>query len=192
MSGVGAKPPIQRNWVSVVFNSASTRIDDTASPGIAAKSPKSTQRPQARPTTIHRPAPPIDMVSAVARSAPYSATRGRINTTLKDAMRLSPYYPDWFLKELGRAYFQIGRFDEAVASLELRHRRSTTDADSQILLAASYAATGKGDEARTTLSAFLEKRPYYTVKHYADGEFYRDPDHLKGVLDALRKAGLPE
>ncbi len=107
-------------------------------------------------------------------------------------MRLSPYYPDWFLKELGRAYFQIGRFDEAVASLELRHRRSTTDADSQILLAASYAATGKGDEARTTLSAFLEKRPYYTVKHYSDGEFYRDPDHLKGVLDALRKAGLPE
>ncbi len=74
----------------------------------------------------------------------------------------------------------------------LRHRRGTADADSQILLAAAYAAAGNDREARTTLAAFLEKRPYYTVKHYAEGEFYHDPGHLKWVLDALREAGLPE
>ena len=112
--------------------------------------------------------------------------------SLQSAMRLSPYYPEWFLKELGRAYFQSGRYDDAIDALKQHLRRNPEGGGAQILLAAAYAAKGQDEQARLAMDAFLETRPYYTLKHYAEGEFYRDPDDLNRVLDALRTAELPE
>ena len=60
------------------------------------------------------------------------------------------------------------------------------------LLAAAYGAAGQLDDARAALKKFLEPRPYYTLKLYAAGEFYKNPADLERVLDGLRKAGLPE
>ncbi len=112
--------------------------------------------------------------------------------TIKSAMRLSPYYPDWFLKELGRAYFQLERYEDAIKVLEEGLKRNSNNPEARILLAASLASARRHEEARTTVSAFLKSRPGYTVKQYARGEYYKNPAHLKRVLDALQKAGLPK
>jgi adenylate cyclase len=110
----------------------------------------------------------------------------------KEAMRLSPIYPDWFLSELARAYFLTGRYDEATDALQQRLQRDPTSGEALILLAASESAAGRMDTARDALGKFLEPRPAYTLSQYASGEFYKSPDNLKPVLDALRKAGLPD
>ena len=110
----------------------------------------------------------------------------------KEAMRLSPIYPDWFLSELARAYFLTGRYDEAIDALQLRLQRDPNSGEALILLAASESAAGRLDDAKDALGKFLEPRPSYTLSHYARGEFYKSPDDLKLVLDALRKAGLPD
>ena len=110
----------------------------------------------------------------------------------KEAMRLSPIYPDWFLSELARAYFLTGRYDEAIDALQLRLQRDPNSGEALILLAASESAAGRLDDAKDALGKFLEPRPTYTLSHYARGEFYKSPDDLKLVLDALRKAGLPD
>jgi tetratricopeptide (TPR) repeat protein len=111
---------------------------------------------------------------------------------LHKAMRLSPYYPDWFLGELGRAYFQLGQFDAAIRSLNDRLVRSPDNGEALVLLAASFSAAGREAEARAALTRFLEPRPAYTVRDYAAGEFYRDRADLERVLAALRRIGLPE
>lgn len=121
----------------------------------------------------------------------YSGEPERAITSVREAMRLSPHYPDWFAGELGRGLVLTRRYDEAVQALKLRLERNPTSSEAQILLAAAYAAAGREEEARAALSTFLAERPSYTVEHYAAGEFYRDRADLNRFLDALRKAGLP-
>ncbi|MGH6946323.1 MAG: tetratricopeptide repeat protein, partial [Kiloniellales bacterium] len=111
---------------------------------------------------------------------------------IKDAMRLSPIYPDWFLSELARACFQTGRYDDAVEVLEWRLRNDPNSGEALILLAASQSAAGRPEKAKVALARFLAPRPAYTLGHYASGEFYKKAEDLNRVLDALRKAGLPE
>ena len=113
-------------------------------------------------------------------------------TALKEAMRLSPLYPDWFLGELGRAYFQTGRHEEAIEVLTERLRQNPDSGEALVLLATAASAAGRPEQARQALAEFLEPRPSYTLAQYADGEFYKDPEDLQRVLDALRDAGLPE
>jgi TolB-like protein/DNA-binding winged helix-turn-helix (wHTH) protein len=110
----------------------------------------------------------------------------------KEAMRLSPIYPDWFLSELARAYFLLGRYEQAIEALQRRLQHDPNSGEALILLAASESAAGRLDNAKTALDKFLAPRPAYTLRHYASGEFFKNPEDLNRVLAALRKAGLPE
>jgi adenylate cyclase len=122
----------------------------------------------------------------------YSGQPEAAINVFKEAMRLSPIYPDWFLSELARAYFLTGRYEEATAALQQRLRNDPKSGEALILLAASESAAGRSDKAKAALARFLEPRPSYTLKVYAHGEFYKNPEDLNRVLDALRKAGLPD
>jgi class 3 adenylate cyclase/TolB-like protein/Tfp pilus assembly protein PilF len=122
----------------------------------------------------------------------YSGQPETAINVLKEAMRLSPIYPDWFLSELARAYFLTGRYNEAIDALQRRLQHDPKSGEALILLAASESAAGRLDNARRALAKFLEPRLGYTLDHYARGEFYRRPGDLKLVLDALRSAGLPD
>ena len=122
----------------------------------------------------------------------YSGAPVKAISLLGKAMRLSPYYPDWYLGELGRAYLLTEQYDEAIEALRQRLRRNPESGEAHVLLAAAYGKLGREAEAQAALAEFLEPRPYYTLKHYAQGEFYKNPEDLDYVLDGLRKAGLPE
>jgi adenylate cyclase len=111
---------------------------------------------------------------------------------LDNAMRLSPYYPDWYLGELGRAYILTAQYQEAIAALAQRLRRNPNSGEAQVLLAAAYGASNRNEEARATLAQFLKPRPGYTLGRYAQGEFYKNPEDLKRVLNGLRNAGLTD
>ena len=122
----------------------------------------------------------------------YAGQPERAITLLQKAMRLSPIYPNYLLGELGRAYFLTGQYKKAIGSLKQRLRRDPNSGESQVMLVAVYGAAGRQKDAEAALSEFLKPRPAYTIRHYAKGEFYKNPDDLKRVLDGLRKAGMPE
>jgi tetratricopeptide (TPR) repeat protein len=111
---------------------------------------------------------------------------------LDNAMRLSPYYPDWYLGELGRAYILTAQYQEAIAALAQRLRRNPNSGEAQILLAAAYGASNRDEEARAALAQFLKPRPDYTLGRYAQGEFYKNSEDLKRILNGLRNAGLTD
>src|SRR5262249_22073414 len=63
---------------------------------------------------------------------------------IRDAMRLNPHYPDWYLWYLGDAYYALKRYREVIEAVELMRNPTL----GRRLLAASYAQLGKLQEAR--------------------------------------------
>ena len=114
-----------------------------------------------------------------------------IALTLK-AMRLSPVYLDWYLLSLGHAYYLAGQHDKAIDPILKYVEKNPEHAFPHAMLAAIYAELDRRDDARTEVEALLERSPGYSLEQFAKGRFYKNPDDLARVLDALRKAGVPE
>ena len=104
------------------------------------------------------------------------------------AIRLNPNCPDWYWWNLGFTYFHLGRYDEALESLE----QMTTPGPARRLLAATYAHLGRLDEARSEAEEFMKVTPSFSIREWARTEPYTDPNELKRYVSGLRKAGLPE
>jgi adenylate cyclase len=108
------------------------------------------------------------------------------------ATALNPLYPGMWLHFQGQAYFQLGRYEEAVVLLKRRiFRNPDTDA-SRVLLAACYGEMGRIDEARAEWREALRVNPDYSLEHRRKVLPYKDPDDFERLVRGLRKAGLVE
>ncbi|HKP27732.1 MAG TPA: hypothetical protein VJV39_27930, partial [Dongiaceae bacterium] len=114
--------------------------------------------------------------------------------------RLNPFDTKWVPWNRGIAYFTARRYDEAIAALkQVRNPINEVRA----WLAASYAQSGRRDEAKAALDEFMrvarsdmavfpgsslkDWEPYWHAMF--EYQYQRDFDHL---FDALRKAGMPD
>ena len=116
---------------------------------------------------------------------------------LKRAMRLHPFYPSWYLGRLGICYRMIGKYEESVAAFEEMIRRDKEKEvrmdRNNLYLATTYSMMGRIDEARDHVRKALEYNPKLTIEAWRKRLFqYKNPEHIERILDALRKAGLPE
>jgi adenylate cyclase len=108
------------------------------------------------------------------------------------AMRLDPYYGEFWLHFLALTYFGAGRYEDAAAALRRRIiRRPDTDI-SRVLLAACYGFLGRPEEARALWREALECNPGYSLEQKRRVLPYRNPADFERLADGLRKAGLPE
>lgn len=105
---------------------------------------------------------------------------------LKRAMRLNPYYPDWYLWGLGDAYFYLQDYDAAVSWLQ----RMRDPSEAHRLLCASYAHLGRLEDARRHAKMILEKHPNFSIEHWRKVPPHDDPDRIDLLVDGLQKAGL--
>ncbi len=105
---------------------------------------------------------------------------------LNRAIRLNPYHPDWYLWNLGGAYFTLDRLEDAVATL--KKMRDQTEAHR--LLAASYALLGRMEEARRHARALLEVHPGFSLEGWRRTVPNRESPHLERYFEGLRLAGL--
>lgn len=108
------------------------------------------------------------------------------------AMRLSPYFPDWFLGIQGVAYRCLRRFEEAIAADLARLKRNPDNPISDFRLAAIYAELGRHEEACAQIAALLTKNPKASIRQVWASEPYQNADEMSRYLDLLRTAGLPE
>jgi adenylate cyclase len=116
---------------------------------------------------------------------------------LKRAMRLHPFYPSWYLGRLGICYRMIGRYKESVAVYKEVIKRDMEEGGpmdrNYLYLATTYSMMGRIDDARDLVRKALEYNPKMTIEAWRKRLFqYKDPAHIERILDALRKAGLPE
>jgi len=113
---------------------------------------------------------------------------------MKNAMRLCPYYPAYFLRVLSMSYFSAGRYKEGLAASELLLARAQKGEFSplwaHLYLAEAYIGLGRDQEARAHAEEVLKIDPNYSLADVRKLYFYRDPSHSERHIDALRKAGL--
>ncbi len=115
---------------------------------------------------------------------------------IEKAMRLHPHYPAWHLMVLADCYFMAGRYDESIAVnkqlLERARRGEFRIYIGHLGLAVNYMLLGREEEARFHAAEALRANPSYSLEAAQSRNPYKDPADMERLLDALRKAGIPE
>lgn len=110
---------------------------------------------------------------------------------VKKAMRLSPFYPAWYLSALGHGYRLTRRYDEALQVYRMDLERRPDSVLSRAALAIVYAELGREAEAHAQVTEILGLDPGYSVQRWAQGSLYRDRVLVDQGVEALRRSGLP-
>jgi adenylate cyclase len=110
------------------------------------------------------------------------------------AMRLSPYYPAFYLSPLARSHAFRGRYKEAIATgnqLYDRSRRGEYPEEWALThLAGLYVALGRQDEARALMAEALKINPGLSLAFFKQSQPFKNPAHMQRELNALKTAGL--
>ena len=128
------------------------------------------------------------MIAEYADALVYDGQPERSVDLLNRAMRLNPYYPDWYLWNLADAYNDLNRPDDVVATVN----RMRNPSEGRRLLAANFAHLGRLDEARVQAQEILRLHPGFTVSAWAQRPPYKNRDTLSHFVEGLRRAGLPD
>ncbi len=133
-----------------------------------------------------------DATLQLARTLTYAGRPEETIELTKKAMRLSPYYPDWYLGVLGTAYRLVGNYDEAIAAYDKRRERNPHSTMPYLGLALVYSEVGRDEEARAAASEVLKRNPRISLNQVKNRLPYQDPAEVDRIIAALRKAGLPD
>jgi adenylate cyclase len=126
--------------------------------------------------------------------AQFLGTAGRAEEAVamvKTAMRLNPHYPPQYLLQLGIAYHQGWRNEEAIATFRKFLAYNPNAIYPHIGLACSYSDMGRDEEARAEAAEVLRLNPNFTAETWRQRQFLRDPAEMERHVNNLRKAGLP-
>ncbi len=93
---------------------------------------------------------------------------------------------------LGAAYNAVGRYEEAAEAYEQFLDRRPDSTGGHVGLIASYMWLGREDEAQGYAGDLLRIKPKFSLDSFRKGLFCKDQAYVERLLDALRKAGLPE
>jgi adenylate cyclase len=133
-------------------------------------------------------------LALLAQTLSYTGRSEEAIALMKRAMRLNPYYPEWYLGILAQSYRVAGRYEEAIATYKEFLERSRETGGSTLLthlgLASTYMRVGKEDEARDHATEVLKIDPDFSLEWVRKATFFKDEALLEEDLDALHKAGL--
>jgi TolB-like protein/class 3 adenylate cyclase len=108
------------------------------------------------------------------------------------AVRLDPHHADQFLHFMAQAYFQLGRYDEAIELLERRLVRNPQSDSSRMFLASCHGHLNRYDEAHVVWKEIKAINPEFSLEQRRGVLPYKNPESFEQIVDGLRKAGLPE
>ena len=108
---------------------------------------------------------------------------------IESAMRLNPFYPDWYLRLLAFAYFCVGNCAKAI---DVVHKARQPHPGLLRELVAAHIMLDQREEAEAARVEMLKLEPWFTISTLRKGLPFRDPALGQPYFTALRKAGLPE
>jgi tetratricopeptide (TPR) repeat protein len=107
---------------------------------------------------------------------------------VKEAMRLNPYYPNWYSFQLGIAQYVAHDYEEAIETI----KKMSPLGEPRRIVAASLAYLGRMDEARTEAERFLQDNPTFSASHSVSTQPFRYDKDRKHAVQGYILAGLPE
>ncbi|MDP6805132.1 MAG: adenylate/guanylate cyclase domain-containing protein [Rhodospirillales bacterium] len=114
---------------------------------------------------------------------------------LKRAMRLSPYYPAWYLEELGFAYLDANQPEDALAAMAkfLEREPSGTHAThARIGQALAYDALGRDDAAQAVVIEAVNADSAISITRFNRDSPISNSEAWESRLAVLRRLGLPD
>ena len=109
---------------------------------------------------------------------------------IKKAHRLSPFPPPAFILNLGNAYREADRYEEAIAEYKKCIKRTPNNRMAYQHLSITYALAGRYEEARGAWSEVLKISPNHSVEKVFKIWPYKNPDSRKRKIAAMLKAGI--
>lgn len=106
------------------------------------------------------------------------------------AMRLNPHYPIQYPSILGRAYYHLGQYDEAVKTLRHAMDMNPIRATPHLYLVLSYVALNRMEDARWEAEQILLHEPGFSLATVDQIMPIADPRESARIKDDLRRAGL--
>ena len=132
----------------------------------------------------------------LARVLRYAGRPNEAIANVNKAMRLHPYYPAYYLLDLGGAYDMGGQYSEALATWNKLLERSLKGEFFPLFahewLAITYGRLGQPEKARAHVDEILKINPKYAAESFRKSTPYKDRAYLDGLVSLLVKAGLPE
>jgi adenylate cyclase len=113
-------------------------------------------------------------------------------TLIKKGMQLNPYYTWDYPYNLGRAYYSLGRIDEAIEALEAAKTRNENVVPIRLHLAASYVRAGRQADAQWEVEEIQLLSPTDTISQQKAAHPIQDEVLMNAFVEDLRAAGLPE
>lgn len=120
--------------------------------------------------------------------------KGDVNQSLKlfeIALRLSPIPPSWFYHNFALALFLDGNYPKAISACEKCIVVAPNSFYPYLYKAAAYTSLDRDKDADRAVKSLLKIYPSFSIKT-ASKFFFRKTDDLNTLLDALRKAGIPD
>jgi adenylate cyclase len=122
----------------------------------------------------------------------YSGKPEKAFELMKRAFSLNPIPPPYYFLFLGFAYRMSGRYLEAIEACKKVIIKSPDYLLPYITIAASYSSLKQYEKARQAVTEILRLSPKYSIEFLAMQEPFEHKTDLENLLEALRKAGLPE
>jgi len=124
----------------------------------------------------------------------YAGNPDEAIASAEQAVRLCPNCPAWYLVGLGKGYRLAGRYQDALEVFEKLLERAQKGEyppwTPHHHLAITYSMMGQSEKAQIHLAETQKHNPKYSLEYVRKISFFKDPNRLEALLDALRKAGL--
>jgi TolB-like protein/DNA-binding winged helix-turn-helix (wHTH) protein/Tfp pilus assembly protein PilF len=106
--------------------------------------------------------------------------------------QLNPLYPSNYPFHQGVCHFTAGQYANAIDAFKRAVKKNSASMRFHAWLAASYALNGQLDDATWEVDELTSQHPDVTISSIKESAPYKDPVHLKALLDGLAKAGLTQ
>jgi adenylate cyclase len=110
---------------------------------------------------------------------------------IRQALRLHPHYPAWYLNVLAMADFWLGSYRDAERALRISRTRLPGQPYTLVYTVAVAQVQNRDNAARQAAAALLARHPDFSVAAWLeDSEPYREYE-ARQLAALLRRAGLP-
>ncbi|MCH8154398.1 MAG: tetratricopeptide repeat protein, partial [Proteobacteria bacterium] len=110
----------------------------------------------------------------------------------REAIRLNPLHPIWYLPAMARALDALGEGDAALQTAEAALARDPDNFPSRLHSATLLARLGRGEAAGKAVAEVLRLVPYFDLGRARDWLVSQDEAFVSEYIEGLRLAGLPE
>jgi adenylate cyclase len=107
-------------------------------------------------------------------------------------IRLDPFHPPACLTFLGNAYYQAGRYEEALEHLRTAARRLPSYRATHVWLAATAGQLGLDQDAQQAAAVVLHRDPAFTIRNWLELHRFAKQADAERMAEGLRKAHFPE